>query len=451
MKMNTAMQAHSTTVDIKSDQVWRLVVAVMACILILHSPLIFNPGYLSHDELQWAYFATEHQGPAFINGLWGDVHAFQYRPLTFSLWMLISRHCFDHPFVFHAIVVAASALNAGMLSAVLLRAGAHRRIAMLGGLLFGLGPYAAYTHGWVATIADLLWVFCTLAIALIIMKAKHRRLRWPASLVLTAVALLAKESAIVIPALLLLAWLFSARQRTWLEAALSAAVPVAVYLAVRLHTILTGAPAPDSPYNWHLSVIPLNWIKYQLYPIAIDKFSSEGVRVLVPILLVWGLLMLALWRAHVRYVLAFVLFGTVALGPVLIVQSAAWYGYAFSAATAGVIALAWPHMNRWSHLAVSLFALLGFLHSINLMRIIHDAGEKQSRFSPALAQAVKDAGGREVLLSVKNEKDRWIYIRMTHDIHAYAGVKMDGLVKLVEDTDPSDCQILEDGSLKRLP
>lgn len=438
-------------IDVESGQVWRLVVAVMVCILVLHSPLIFNPGYLSHDELQWAYFATEHQGPAFINSLWGDVHAFQYRPLTFSLWMLISRLCFDHPFAFHAIVVAASALNAGMLSVVLLRAGANRRSAMLGGLLFGLGPYAAYTHGWVATLADLLWVFCTLAIALIVMKARQRWLIWLAPFILTAIALLAKESAIVIPALLLLAWLFSARQRSWLEAALSAAMPVVAYLAIRLQTILTGAPSSDSPYSWHLSVIPLNWIKYQLYPIAIDKFGSEGVRVLVPILLVWGLLLLALWRAHVRYVLAFLLFGTAALGPVLIVQSAAWYGYAFSAATAGVIALAWPSMNRWSRLAVSLFAVLGFLHSINLMRIIHDAGEKQSRFSPALAKAVKDAGGREVHLSVKNEKDRWIYIRMTHDIHGYAGVKMDGLVKLVEDNDPPDYQVLEDGSLKRLP
>lgn len=450
MKPSSAIYAHSMSTDIKLDQAWCLVVAVMAWILVLHSPLIFNPGYLSHDELQWAYSATEHQGPAFINSLWGNVHAFQYRPLTFSLWMLISRQCFDHPFVFHAIVVAASALNAGMLSVVLLRAGANRRIAMLGGLLFGLGPYAAYTHGWVATIADLLWVFCTLAIALTIMKARHRWLIWFAPFVLTAVALLAKESAIVIPALLLLAWLFSA-QRSWLKAALSAAIPVGVYLAIRLHTILTGAPSSDSPYSWHLSVIPLNWIKYQLYPIAIDKFGSEGVRVLVPMLLVWGLLMLALWRAHVRYALAFLLFGTAALGPVLIVQSAAWYGYAFSAATAGVIALAWPHMNRWSHVAVSFFALLGFLHSINLMRIIHDAGEKQSRFSPALAKAVKYAGGREILLSVKNEKDRWIYIRMTHDIHGYAGVKMDGLVKLVEDNAPSDYEVLEDGSLKRLP
>jgi hypothetical protein len=450
MKTKVATQASSTTVSIKPGQVLGIVVTVMAWILILHSPLIFNPGYLSHDELQWAYEATAHQGPAFINSLWGDVHAFQYRPLTFSLWMLISRQCFDHPFAFHAIVVSASALNAAMLSVVLLRAGANRRTAILVGLLFGLGPYAAYTHGWVATLADLLWVFCTLAIAQVTMSSRHRWLTCLASLALTSAALLAKESAIVIPALLFLAWIFSGRQRSWLDATFFAALPVGIYLAIRLHTILTCAPSPDSPYAWHVFVIPLNWIRYQLYPVAIDKFGSEGVRLLVPILIVWGLLIGALWRAHIRYLLAFLLFGTAALGPVLIVQSAAWYGYAFSAVTAGVIALAWPHMHRPSRFAVSLFVLVSFLHSINLIRIIHDAGEKQAHFSPAMAKAVEDAAGKQIRLSVKNEKDRWIYIRMTHDIHAFDGVKTDGLVTLVGGSDPSDYQILEDGSLKRL-
>lgn len=429
---------------------WHIFAAVAACILIFHSPLIFNPGYLSHDELQWAYHATQLQGSAFVNGLWGDVHAFQYRPLTFSLWMLISRQYFDHPFAFHAIVVAAGALNAGLLSIALLRSGAGLRAAFAAGLLFGLGPYATYVHGWVAIIADLIWVFCTLAIALATMRNKHRWLTWIASLVLTSIALLAKESAVVLPALLALAWLFSGRQRAWAEATAFAAIPVIAYLSIRLHTILTGAPS-GSPYAWHLSIIPSNWLKYQLYPVAIDKFGTEGVRALLPIIIVWGLMLLALCRAHIRYMLAFLLFGVAALGPVLIVQPATWYGYGFSAVTATVMALAWPHMKRWGHVAVSLFACIGFLHSCNLMRIIHDAGVKQSRFSPALADAVKKSHGQPVVLSVKNERDRWIYMRMTHDIPAYDGVKMGENVRLAEGSEAANYQVEEDGSLKRLP
>ena len=431
-------------------QAWRLLAAVAACVLIFHSPLIFNPGYLSHDELQWAYQATQHQGPAFVNGLWRDVHAFQYRPLTFSLWMLVSRQFFDHPFAFHAIIVAAGALNAGLLSIALFRAGAGVRASFAAGLLFGLGPYATYVHGWVAIIADLIWVFCTLAIALATMHSKHRWLIWIASLVLAWSALLAKESGVVIAALLGLAWLFSGRQCAWAEATAFAAVPVITYLSIRLHTILTGAPS-GSPYTWHLSVIPSNWLKYQLYPVAIDKFGTEGVRALAPIVVIWGLMLLALWRAHSRYVFALLLFGAAALGPVLIVQPAAWYGYGYSAVMAAVVALAWTHMKRWGHLAVSLFACIGFLHSVNLMRIIHDAGVKQSRFSPALAAALEKSDGQPVVLSVKNEKDRWIYIRMTHDIPAYDGVKMGENVKLAEGSEAANYQVQEDGSLKRLP
>ncbi|HKU17922.1 MAG TPA: hypothetical protein VJP80_01480 [Candidatus Saccharimonadales bacterium] len=107
-------------------------------------------------------------------------------------------------------------------------------------------------------------------------------------------------------------------------------------------------------------------------------------------------------------------------------------------------------MNKWSRFATLLFVILGFLHSFNLMRIIRDAGEKQSRFSPALAQAVRDREGKTIALRVKNEKDRWIYIRMTHDIHAYHGVKMDGFVKLVDGDEPADYEVQADGTLKQL-
>ncbi|HKU17920.1 MAG TPA: hypothetical protein VJP80_01470 [Candidatus Saccharimonadales bacterium] len=38
--------------NVEQSQGWRLVAIVITVVLVLHSPLIFNPGYLSHDELQ---------------------------------------------------------------------------------------------------------------------------------------------------------------------------------------------------------------------------------------------------------------------------------------------------------------------------------------------------------------------------------------------------------------
>lgn len=101
-------------------------------------------------------------------------------------------------------------------------------------------------------------------------------------------------------------------------------------------------------------------------------------------------------------------------------------------------------------MVVALIAIVSFLHSVNLMRIIHDAGVKQSRFSPAVAAAVKHANGKPIYLRVENEKDRWIYNRMTHDIHGYDGVKMNGLTHLTKDDEAANYKIQKDGTLKAL-
>ena len=97
---------------------------VVLAALLLQWPLAFNPGYFSHDELQWAAFADGD-----LLAPWRDVAAFQYRPLTFSLWMLLSRLLFDTPVAFHAVLVAWGSLHAGLLFAI--------------GRRFGMPPWPA--------------------------------------------------------------------------------------------------------------------------------------------------------------------------------------------------------------------------------------------------------------------------------------------------------------------
>ena len=41
---------------------WMLPAIVLAGVLLAQAPLILNPGYFSHDELQWAAFAAQHPG-----------------------------------------------------------------------------------------------------------------------------------------------------------------------------------------------------------------------------------------------------------------------------------------------------------------------------------------------------------------------------------------------------
>ena len=80
-----------------------------------------NPGYLSHDELQWAVRADV----ATLRDLpwvaWFDLQVFQWRPLTFNLWLPLSWALFDHPVAFHLLWVVLGSGLAVALAALLLR------------------------------------------------------------------------------------------------------------------------------------------------------------------------------------------------------------------------------------------------------------------------------------------------------------------------------------------
>ena len=230
----------------------------LACLLQL--PLVLNPGYYSHDELQWAVYAADR-----VQVPWLDVSAFQYRPLTFNLWMLLSRALFDTPMLFHAVLVAAGALNAALLFAVGRGFGVPVRPAMAGALVFVLSPYAVYTHGWVGCIADVLWVGCALLLALCVQRTKRPLVAAFSAALFTGLALLAKEAAFAIPPLLALAWWFDGRKPKWLFAMLASGAVAALYLGLRIDVLL-NAPREGSQYvlsAWH---VPLRWLEYQIVP-----------------------------------------------------------------------------------------------------------------------------------------------------------------------------------------
>ena len=445
--------------DLRRWPDWAVFGVVALGVLLAQGILIFNPGYFSHDELQWAVIANQHQGCAFCNGMWADLHAFQYRPLTFSIWIWLSQRLFEHPYAFHAVLVAGGAVNAAMFALLLRRTGLGVASAVLGSLVFALGPYAAFTIGWVGTIAELIWVACCLCIGLLMQRNARPWLSYGAVFLLTSVALLAKETAVVIPALLALAWWFSGRRRHWGAATLAAALPVLMYLAIRLKVILHGPSDGADVYAWSLMSIPVRWAEFQLFPTVTNLFGSDGMLAhglrgnhLQKALLLWLALAWALWRAGPRYLAAFLLAGTAALGPVLILQVAAtWYGYGFEAVTTAVCAMAWVDMPRPGRVVLALVAGICVWHGVYIMRMTHDIGEKQARFSPALAAAISAGSGKPVSLSVQNERERWIYERFTFQIPSYRGVPIGDRVRLVAPGASADYEIMSNGALDRLP
>lgn len=416
--------------------------------LALQLPLILNPGYYSHDELQWAALAQmDTPSP------WQETTSFQYRPLTFSLWMVLSRHLFDTPMLFHALLAGWGALNSALLAGVAQRFGIPRKQAFIGALGFVLTPYAAYTHGWIGCIADLIWLSCALVLAWLVQCSARMWQAAFASVALTTVAMLAKEAAVVIPPLLALAWWWDGRKRTWLAAMLAAGGVVALYLALRLNLLL-HAPREGSQYLLSITHGPVRWLEYQLFPPLLPLLEiSTTLHRLRPLLiagLLWAGLLVALWQASRRVTAVYLLGGTISLLPVLLL-GASWnhYAYGYAALASICIATAWPHASRMGRSAIAGFALCTALHGMAVMWRMQQVGRIQAIFSPALAQALQ-AQPSGVRLTLAPDAKEWIFQRLTHSIPSYAGVPIGQHVQLVNASQAADYRILADGRLQAL-
>lgn len=431
---------------------WRAAMPALVffAVLLAQLPLILNPGYFSHDELQWAVRADD--GYVFP---WLDSGAFQYRPLTFNLWLWLSRHLFEQPHAFHAVPVAWGAGNAALLFAVARGFGVRTWPAVFGALSFALGPYAAYVHGWVGTLADLVWVACALVLAWSVQRTRSVAIAAAAAALLTATALLAKEAAFAIPPLLVVAWWFDGRKRTWLVAALAAGAVAALFLGFRFDALMQ-APREGTQYALSLASVPLRWLEYQLFPPIfplVETFTTLrrgfGLHVVIAGLLWLGLLA-ALWRAGPRYAAVFLLGGIAALLPVLPMGSS-WnhYAYGFAALASMCVAAAWSGTTRAGRAAIAVFALLNLLHGLNVVRVMHDVGATQAVFSPALADILRD-GGSAVRLRVATDAKPWVFQRLTHEIPRYDGVEIGGRVSIVDAPVAADYEIQADGRLRPL-
>ncbi len=424
--------------------------AVALAVFLLQAPLVLNPGYFSHDELQWAYFAThlDHSVD------WFDVATFQYRPLTFNLWMVLSRALFDTPQAFHAVLVAWGAGNATLLYAIGRRAGIDARTCAVAVLVFALSPYAVVAHGWVGTIADLAWLSCGLAIAWFGLRAQSLGAIAVFAAVATLVALLAKEAALSIPLVASVAWAFT-RQKRWGAAALGAWAAAAAYLAVRLPVLLETTDKP-ALYTANVANVAVRWVEYQLFSPMVRviegqaTLSQSSFKYLLMAAVLWCAWLAAMWRGSRRLAAFAIIAGGAALGPVLLLgASANHYAYGFAAVYALCGAAAWARTARWGRMALGTMALMTVLHGVVVMGVMLDVGRVQSVFSPALADVLRNRAldGPALRLRPAADAKGWMFQRLTHEIPAYREVPIGDRIRLVGPSEPADYTIAHDGRL----
>lgn len=429
-----------------NHRLWLLLLLIV--MVALQLPLILNPGYFSHDELQWAAFAKAGTATP-----WRDVHAFQYRPLTFTLWMALSRAFFATPIVFHLALVAWGTLNALLLCIVGRGFGLPPWPAAMGALVFVLGPFASFTHGWVGCIGDVLWLSCALLICVLVQRTHRRLCAALVAAILTGTALLAKEAAFAIPPLLALTFWLDGRKQTWLAAMLASALVATGYLGLRLDALL-HAPHEGAQYALSALNLPQRWLEYQLFapiPPLLESFTTlqrSGPALLAGLL--WLTLLASLWQANRRLTMLFLLGGIAALLPVLPLASS-WnhYGYGFAAITAMSVAAAWPQASRMGRVMIATFACLSALHGASVMLRIQQVGNIQAVFSPALAHVLRTHPAGITLQLAPDAKD-WIFVRLTHNIPSYQGVAIGNRVRIVPTNTPADYRIHADGTLQEL-
>jgi len=412
-------------------------------LLFLQLPLIANSGYFSHDELEWLARADVPSWTALPWVSWLDFSPLQYRPLTFNVWLVLAYTCGSTPELMHFVFVCLGTANAWLLARVLVAARIPERGAYLSAIVFSLTPYVVYVHGWTGTLADVLTLACGLMAARALQGAlsatnpQTAATHAAASTLIMAAALLCKESAIVLPALLLLVGFREISSRRLLVTIAPAAAIVVLYLALRL-PILADSSHLDSAYAWSLRYVPARLTEYLLFPFMPPLFeiapllNKSAARIAAAagcVALLLGALATIGWRWPFAWLIAF----GVALAPVLVLAiSYDHYAYLASAIAIAICATAWPTLKRAPRIAFGFVAAIAMLHGIIVMSRVHAVGVIQRNLYEDLTVDL----GRSplpLLISAADPSDAWLLGRLLYGLDTYRGVPFGERVRFSED------------------
>jgi hypothetical protein len=424
-------------------------IAALALLLVLYLPLATNPGWFSHDELQWGAPAQVARPSDLPWVAWSAVETFQWRPLTFNLWLLASWATGASPAWMHALWLVLGAGISALLYSLLRAGGTARGVAAAAVFAFAINPFAVYVHGWTATLAELLWVGFALGIGRCVLGVKRdaRTLPALAGAIGTGLALMSKEAALAIAPLLLLAWWISAREPRWIASFCGALLPTVAYLGLRLPVLLFD-PRPFDGYAWSLGAIPTRWIEMQTWPFLVTTFElvgvmqASGMRLLLATTLA-ALLAVCIRRASIRLLVVFFVGGILSMGPSLVLlQPYPQYGYAWSALACACLALAWPRSTKPWRAALLLALLLSGWHGFNVQREMRRVGELERGFTPTLRELASQP--TPLRLYVENAGDAWIYERLLVPIE---GIDTAPRAALVVDPNLATHRIAIDGNI----
>ena len=232
---------------------------------------------------------THNIAPFFTNGVWnnsgipGDQDDFLYRTV-FLLTLYLGHQLFDGaPVAYHALNLALHTLNAIMVFFLVLRLnGSDRRWpALFAALVFAIHPVHAESVSWIAGITDPLVTLFLLGSFLVYLdhESKPHPARLAVSLLLFVLALLSKETAVMLPFILIayaLAYGKSFREARWLgNSAAFIAVLIIYFVARKLALGTTIALSEFTlPGFFHLFEFTAEYFKLLIVPWPINYYYA---------------------------------------------------------------------------------------------------------------------------------------------------------------------------------
>lgn len=205
-----------------------------------------------------------------------------YRPI-FELWLLAQYSVFGlHAWAYHLASLLMNIAVVGLVYALFRRLTGDRLTAAMGAVIFAVHPTHIETVAWISGVTDLLCALFVLGSFVAYLRATDEgadRWGWQAiALVLYALAMMSKETAVVMPGLLIAyEWWLAKADST--SAKFVKIVPYAVltglYLLVR-HWVLLGFMHPE---GYSLTAIALTlprvlgfYAQHLLWPVGLSVF-----------------------------------------------------------------------------------------------------------------------------------------------------------------------------------
>jgi len=314
-------------------------------ILLIVTAAVYLPalrdGFVCDDSqqivLNQARFTWSSIPSYFTTDVWSYIFLFKtnyYRPV-FLLWLMLNDQVFGlNTALWHASAILAHLAATLLVYMLALRLTGKRTVAGAAGLLFGVHPVHVEAVAWLSGSTETLFAILGLGAILCHLRwrdSQPQRLGWRAAEIgLFALALFAKETAVVLPVLLFAwDWLFpmppSLSPKKRIGAAVSAVFPhllvIFGYVFARYHALGSFAPITR---NWPVPMLIGTWplvlsfylrqllIPFQysfFYPIApVQHFgSAEIVLHLLPVLVAAGVLVWISRRSPVNAACALLL------------------------------------------------------------------------------------------------------------------------------------------------